>query len=171
MSQASQQSTETAAPSLEGLSLRPATSGDQAFLFHLYTSTRLEEIQSWGWAIEHQQSFLRMQFDARRGAYQAEHPAAVESIVLAAGIPAGVIRVDRNPSEIRLVDIALLPEYRNRGLGSLVIVDLLRQAAEAQVPVRLSVARENRAKHLYERLEFTVLREDAMYFEMEYLAG
>ena len=171
MSQTSQQPVEVPARSPEGLSLRPVSAppdalSDQAFLFDVYASTRREEMQSWGWPAEQQKIFLRMQFEARRRAYQAEYPAAVECILLAAGIPAGVIQIFRSPSEIRLVDIALLPEYRNRGLGTRLISDLLREAEDAQVPLSLSVTRENRAKRLYERLGLRVIREDAMYFEM-----
>ena len=37
---------------------------------------------------------------------------------MADGEPAGRLYVDRLPAEIRIVDIALLPAYRGRGLGT-----------------------------------------------------
>ena len=155
---------EASAPLLDTFSLRPAADDDGQFLYRLYKSTRVGEMQAWGWPAEQQDMFLKMQFDARRRAYQAEFPVAEESIVLIGDAPVGALRINQTAEELRLIDIALLPEFRNRGLGGRLIARLI----ESDVPVALSVARENPAKRLYERMGFVVEREDAMYFEMRY---
>jgi ribosomal protein S18 acetylase RimI-like enzyme len=82
-------------------------------------------------------------------------------------LPAGSLIIFRGPGEIRLVDIALLPEFRGRGLGGKVIRMLISEAADAGSALRLSVLRSNRAMHLYERLGFIAKGGDAMYCEME----
>ena len=58
--------------------------------------------------------------------------------------------------EIRLVDIALLPEYRNAGLGAALVEWVQAQARAAGKAVRLHVRPDNRACRLYERLGFTL---------------
>lgn len=150
------------------VSLRPASANDEAFVRQVYASTRQEEMQSWGWTAEQQQHFVRMQFDARRSAYAATYPVSVECVILDADVPAGSITVSRSSAEIRLVDIALLPEHRSRGIGTILLSMLTRESMSSDIPVRLSVVRGNPAYHLYERLGFVVTDAGPMYLEMEY---
>ena len=139
------------------ISLRVAVAADETVLFDVYASARCEEVQAWGWTPEQQRIFLRMQFDARRRSYRAEWPEAVESIVLEDDTPVGGMMVARSSAELRLLDIAVLSQHRNRGLGSRLILDLIHAAAEAKLPLRLSVAKWNTVQahdrhlaHLYD---------------------
>jgi ribosomal protein S18 acetylase RimI-like enzyme len=150
-------------------SLRPATVNDDDLLLHVYASTRQDEMASWGWSAVQQSSFIRMQYDARKRGYATTYPSAENSIISMGDVPAGSIIIFRGPSEIRLVDIALLPEFRGRGLGGEVIRMLISEAADAGCALRLSVLRSNRATHLYERLGFISRGGDEMYCEMERL--
>jgi ribosomal protein S18 acetylase RimI-like enzyme len=61
---------------------------------------------------------------------------------------------------ICLVDIALLPPFRGRGIGRQLIAELLERGARAGQAVRLSVARGNRAMGLYRRLGFLEVADD-----------
>jgi ribosomal protein S18 acetylase RimI-like enzyme len=57
--------------------------------------------------------------------------------------------------------IAVYPEFRGAGVGSLLLGALLAHASAAGVPgVSLSVARSNRARHLYLRYGFAVVGGD-----------
>jgi ribosomal protein S18 acetylase RimI-like enzyme len=147
--------------------LRPATVNDTDFLFHVYANTRKDEMSSWGWSAAQQSSFLRMQFDARQRGYAATYPSAENSIISIGDLPAGSLIIFRGPSEIRLMDVALLPQFRGRGLGGEVIRMLISEAANARSALRLSVLRSNRARQLYERLGFIAKGGDEMYCEME----
>ncbi len=122
---------------------------------------------SWGWSDAQRSSFLRMQYEVRARGYSASYPSAETSVILFGDAPAGCLILSRCPGEIRLVDIALLPQFRNRGLGESLIRMLLSEAASSNSAVRLSVLRGNRAAHLYERLGFGATGGDAMYCEME----
>ena len=51
--------------------------------------------------------------------------------------------VERNSTKHRGVDIALLREYRSGGIGTMLIEELLEEAAKAGKPFRISVARNN----------------------------
>ncbi len=150
------------------LSERLVSGEDGEFLFQVYAATRAEEVAAWGWPPAQQESFLRMQFQARRQSYAAAYAGAIGSILLANGVPAGSAIVWRGAAEIRLVDIALLPEFRNRGLGTEWMVRLIREARAAGLPLRLSVFRGNRAAQLYERLGFVTAAAGSMYIEMEH---
>ncbi len=108
-----------------------------------------------------------MQYNARKQGYAASFPGAAHSILLDTGRPAGSMIVFRSSSQMRLIDIALLPEYRGHGIGGQIISDLIREAGNLKLPLRLSVACGNPAIHLYRRLGFVSLGSDAMYIEME----
>jgi ribosomal protein S18 acetylase RimI-like enzyme len=150
------------------ISLRPASRDDEDFSWKVYASTRADEVAAWGWTPQQQEAFLRMQFRARRLSYSASYPDAEESILVDGEASIGIMIVSRAPSELRLVDIALLPEFRGRGFGAQVLSGLVRQAEAAELPLRLSVANGNPAFRLYQRLGFVSIGGDAMYIEMEY---
>ena len=153
------------------LSCRAVTASDAGLLYEIYASTRRSEVEAFGWPPARQEAFLRMQFDVRRRAYEAVHPAAEYNIVVLDSVPVGSMIVARDPAAIHLVDIALFPEFRNRGLGAQLVSDLIRQAAASGLAVHLSVMRGNPAIHLYFRLGFVVTSEDAMYLEMKHDPG
>ena len=150
------------------MSLRLVTGEDREYLFQLYASTRQEEMASWGWDATQQAGFIRMQFEARQRGYAAAYPTAKESLIFVADVLVGAMIVFQDSREIRLVDIALLPDARNRGIGTHVIGMLISESTCLKIPLRLSVLKGNRAIHLYERLGFTVKTGDEMYYEMEY---
>ena len=67
-----------------------------------------------------------------------------------------------------MVDIALLPPYRNAGIGSAIRRDLLAAAAVAHQPVRIPVEKVNLALRLYERLGFAPIEDKGVYLFMEW---
>ena len=157
-----------AAPSL---ALRPVMPDDEQFLYELYRSTRADEMDAWGWDSAQQDAFLRMQFRAQQHAYEAEDGQNETKIILFEGRPVGRLIVARTDDEILLVDIALLTEYRSKGLGTVFIKDLFDEATRAGKPVRLHVLKTNRAMRLYERLGFKTTGESGMHFQMEWTPG
>jgi ribosomal protein S18 acetylase RimI-like enzyme len=82
--------------------------------------------------------------------------------------PAGRLLVAEEEDEFRVVDIAVLTEYRNRGIGTYTLKASIQRAKESGKPIRLSVLRGNdAAARLYGRLGFVPFREDAVFVEME----
>ena len=149
------------------LSDRPAAAEDEDFLFRVYASTRVQELAALGWPAAQLDAFLRMQYNLRKQSYSA-YAGAAYSILLSGGSPAGSAIVWRGGHEIRLVDIALLPEFRNCGAGTEWISRLIRESRQAGVPLRLSVVAANPARRLYERLGFVAQSAGSMYIEMEH---
>jgi ribosomal protein S18 acetylase RimI-like enzyme len=155
--------------------LRPARKEDDEFLFSLYASANEETLGFVDWESEAIQKLLRMQYrlqQAHYGRYSAETEVA---IVVLDGEPIGRFDTQRSSAGFRLIDIALLPTHRGRGMGRRLIQDLLALARVEGKPVRLQVKRGNRAAHLYARLGFKRVSESSeapeaeIYYEMEWL--
>jgi ribosomal protein S18 acetylase RimI-like enzyme len=139
------------------------------FLLRVYHSTREEELAMIvDWSAEQKDAFIRQQFDAQHAWYQEHYVGAVFQVILADGVPAGRFYVHRRPKEIRLVDIAFLPEFRGGGLGSSILRDLLAEGKEAGKPVTIHVEIYNPAMRLYERLGFRPIEERGPYRLMEW---
>jgi len=150
------------------LALRPATGEDAAFLLQVYKSSRGEDLRELGWDESRIAEFLEMQYQAQRTFDDQDYAQAKDQVILSAGERAGRLLVDSRENEIRCVDLALLPEFRNRGLGTLLLHRLQREAAEANKPLRLQVMRFSRAVSLFERLGFVRTSETGTHFQMEW---
>jgi ribosomal protein S18 acetylase RimI-like enzyme len=148
------------------ISFRPIEAGDFEFLYLVYASTRsdIEQVQ---WPEELKQQFLRMQFLAQHTHYQQHYEKAQFQIVLQDNRPVGRLYVDHRPDELRIIDIALLPEHRRQGIGRSIMADLLAEATRQGKPVRIHVERFNPALALYERLGFQKIGDTGVYFLME----
>lgn len=82
-------------------------------------------------------------------------------IIEVAGVRVGCLRCAPGEDHLRLVRLALLPEWQGRGIGSAVLRLVIQRAAALSVPVRLRVMINNPARRLYERFGFTVYQTDA----------
>ncbi len=109
-----------------------------------------------------------MQFDLQRRQYVDGYPAAEHQIIVRDGQPIGRIFIDPGGKEMTLVDIALLPDFRNLGIGGRLIARLLERATVLGKVVRLHVLKTNPARRLYERHGFVVVRDEGMYDQMLY---
>src|SRR5690242_1979696 len=151
------------------ISLREATPADEAFLLELYASTRNDELAALGWDDNQKQAFIKMQFVVR----ERTHRRADDRIIVLHERPIGRLMVDRNDATILLRDIALLPEYRNAGIGSSLIRDLMREASAVSKPIELHVVALSPAVRLYERLGFCRSESEgayqAAYLEMKWV--
>jgi len=152
-------------PEKLNLSLRDVTPDDQQFLFEVYASTRIDELQGTDWTDDQKLAFIRMQFLVR----ERSQPRVDDRIILLNGQPIGRMMLDRSEAAIVLRDIAVLTEYRNAGVGSRLIQDLLDEAAVAGKPVQLHVVASSPAVRLYERLGFCRTAEESAYLEMKWL--
>lgn len=152
----------------EGLQLRPVTEADRPFLFLVYAATREDELAGVGWSAEQRESFLRQQFEAQDRHYREHYPGARLCVVERADEPIGRLYVSRWPEEIRIMDIALLPEHRGRGIGSDLLSGLLAEGAASGRRVTIHVEAFNPARRLYERLGFRPAGEHGVYIFMEW---
>jgi ribosomal protein S18 acetylase RimI-like enzyme len=151
---------------IPSIALRAASEQDLAFLFRIYASTREEELRPTGWSEEQKRAFLAMQFDAQHRYYHEHFPAARFDVIEVEGDPAGRFYVHRSDDEIRVIDIALLPEYRGAGIGGTLLRELQAEAASQSRPIIIHVEQSNPAIRLYSRLAFQPTTDHGVYKEM-----
>jgi len=127
----------------------------------------MPELAGIDWPQESVATFIRMQFDAQTRHYATIHPDANHSIITVEGEPAGRLIVDRSDSEIRIVDIALLPRFRRVGIGTTLVRRLLDEADARGLAIRCHVAVGNDARRFWEQLGLRAANHDDAYIEME----
>jgi len=150
-----------------GLRLRPATDGDRAFLFELYASTREQELTATGWPDAAKQAFLEQQFAAQDEHYRRHYAGSDFLVVEFGSVPVGRLYLARWAHEHRIVDIALGPEWRAKGLGEAILRDVIGEAQAAGRSVSIHIERMNRALSLYARLGFRLVEDKGVYLLLE----
>jgi ribosomal protein S18 acetylase RimI-like enzyme len=155
--------------SLGVVRLRPEQEGDNDFRFALFCETRAADFAMLSLAPAALEQLLGIQFKAQTASYRAGFPTARFDIIEFDGQSVGRIVVDRRSDHLHIVDQAITPAQRNRGLGGAIMRALMQEAAEAGKSVRLKVAAANQgAIRLYLRLGFAPIVQEPLYFEMEW---
>jgi GNAT superfamily N-acetyltransferase len=149
------------------IALRPVRAGDEEFLYGVYASTRQEELAQIGWSEPQKETFLRQQFESQSRYYRENYRGATFDVILSGGRPAGRLYVARWQEELRIVDIALLPGYRGKGIGTYLLNALISESEETGKPLSIHVERFNPALRLYERLGFRTVADKGVYLLME----
>jgi ribosomal protein S18 acetylase RimI-like enzyme len=121
------------------------------------------------WKDEQRRAFLLRQYELRRFHYLRYHSGAAYLLIRRDGNPIGRIAIHRREDEIRIMDIALIPEYRGMGIGSQLLDELLVEASFENTPVTLHVERHNRAAGLYQRLGFRVIEDGEVYLFLKWV--
>ena len=137
-----------------GITLRTVGPNDRDLLLRVYASTREEELRPVPWSDAEKETFLRSQFEAQDRWWHDNYEATSWDVIEVDGRPAGRLYVSRWPAEIRIVDIALLPEFRGRGVGETLLRRIIDEAAGSGRAVSIHVETSNPARRLYERLGF-----------------
>ena len=153
------------------VTLNPVTTEDEAFLYQVYAATRAEELAQVPWNEAQREAFLKMQFSAQQLHYRTYHPDSTHDIILLNSQPVGRLYVARSADGICLLDITILPEHRNKGIGTPLIKRLMDEAAEASQPLTIYVESFNPSRRLFERLGFSKIEEDGVNYLMQWRAG
>jgi len=147
--------------------LRIASEHDEPLLFELFCTARAPDFSACEPALG--QQLLQMQYRAQRNTYQAQFPLASRYVIEDdLEVPIGSLLYEDTPEAVRLIDIAILPAFRNRGIGTSIIEKLQQAALKKDVPVCLSVFRLNPARVLYLRLGFTETDGNELYQSMQW---
>jgi len=154
------------------LVLRPVTPDDDLFLLSVYDSTRTEELDQAEWQPGQREAFVRWQFDLQRQEYDRRFPEAEYYVIVINNEAAGRIWIGEDQRQMRLLDIALLPQFQNRGAGTALLRWLIERAKASGKPLRHMVFMLNQDAHrFYERLGFVVIEDLGAYRHMESKAG
>lgn len=91
-------------------------------------------------------------------------------IVEKESISIGMLQLFETDSAIEISEIQITSRYQGKGLGALIIVDILKRASLNKKKVTLSTGLKNtRALKLYENLGFVVTKTTDAKIYMEYL--
>ena len=154
------------------ITVRRALPEDRDFLFGLYCVTRGAEFALLPLPEEQKRHIILMQFTSQQNAYQAQFPGSDYLIVLQNDRPVGKIWIAQMEHEFHLVDIALLPQARNSGIGTVLIRQLQTEGRRAGKAVRSTVFRFNPGSlRFHQRLGFRIRAEDELQCYMEWTPG
>lgn len=151
----------------EKITLQPVQESDNEFLLKVYGSTREQEMAQVPWTAEQKQQFVRMQWEAQKNHYAAQHPNATHEIIFVEGAAVGRLYLDRSGDNFHILDITLLPEHRNRGVGSFLLHQIMVEAKEAGKPVTIYVETFNPSLRLFQRLGFTPIQQEGFHLLLQ----
>lgn len=146
------------------ISLRPVTDEDREFLCAVYSATRTAELAQVPWPDELKSRFLWQQFEAQDHEYRHAYPDGEFAVIELSGNPVGRLYLRRGASDTRIIDLAILPEFRGWGVGSRLLGDLTREADAAGRSLSIHVEALNAgARRLYELFGFELAEDKGVY--------
>ena len=154
----------------EAIRFRRTTPEDVPFLRHVYATTREDEMQRVPWSDEEKRAFLDMQFNAQKQHYERYYPQCEFLVIELEGEPVGRLYIDRGESDIEIVDIALVPEVRGRGIGKMLLEEILEEGRVTGKKIAIYVEHFNPARRLYDRLGFRHVDTNGVYDKLEWSA-
>lgn len=154
------------------LQLRPCAQPDLPFLRQLYGELRARELDQTGWPAEARTAFLDSQFSLQHRHFTTHYAAANFWMVEHHRAAIGRYYLLRDAKHFLVVDIALHPDWRGRGIGSTLLTWAQAQASEAGAcGIDLHVDVRNVDAHrLYTRLGFIETAREAPYIRMHWPA-
>ena len=149
------------------IALRPETPADEAFRLALFRASRGPGWDRVGLPPDMLTMIMAQQFHAQTQGYRATYPDARLEIVTVEAVAVGRLATWRGADAVHLVDIALTPEWRGRGVGTTILGGLMDEARALNLPLTLQVARDNlAAQRLYHRLAFAATAADEAHFTL-----
>ncbi len=139
------------------LSLRDEDEGDSALVRHLFETGLGAPLLACGLPPVAVDQLIAQQLVARHRDHDASHPLARHQILMDGPRPVGRLSVDRAGHPWYLVDLAVLPSARGRGLASELLARLQVEARAAGEAIELHVAADNPALRLYLRNDFVTV--------------
>ncbi|WP_211473878.1 GNAT family N-acetyltransferase [Collimonas humicola] len=154
-----------------GISLRPATAGDQPFLATLYRSAR-PDLQFIDGEPEFIETVIAQQYAAHTQGAGEEYPNAMHFVIEKTQAAVGALVVDFGHNEVRVIYIAFIAAARGFGYGKAVLRGVQQAASNVQCPVAVVVWHNNPgAKRIYLELGFQVEESELMADRMVWYPG
>jgi ribosomal protein S18 acetylase RimI-like enzyme len=148
--------------------LRAVTREDEPFLRELYRVTRIPEFATLALSEAQLSALCNAQFDAQAAGYRSTYPQAEHLLICSHEQPAGRLVRARDAEGLVLVDIALMPAFRRRGWGRLLLRALQDEARASAAPLRLHVEKSSPALAWYLRLGFAVSGEEGAHYALRW---
>jgi ribosomal protein S18 acetylase RimI-like enzyme len=137
-------------------SLKMATQEDYDFIYNL-NKTNMKDyvIETWGnWNENFQKDFF------------SRYLQTIEfQIIVIKNKSVGIVAFSRNKTSINIDEIQLLPEYQSRGIGTLILSDIIASAQKAKIEITIRVLKVNYiAQKFYDKLGFEKIGDTETHF-------
>ncbi len=149
------------------IELRPVEEKDNLFIEAVYRSTREDELKLTNWDESQKNAFIMMQSMAQMAEYNTKFPGATYQVIIYKKQDAGRFYTWETDAEIRLIDIALLPAFRGKGIGTFLLGELVKRSNKVKKKISLHVDPDNTAIQLYRRLGFIHIKNNGRHYYME----
>jgi ribosomal protein S18 acetylase RimI-like enzyme len=153
---------------IEGLEFKAISEEDMAFLLYLYSTTRWQEVLQAPWDDEQRHAFLKQQFDAQHFHYQKHYLDAEYLVIIKDNQNIGRIYIDSGEASIGIIDIALIPEFKYKGIGTQILKEIIKDAQMSGRKIDIHVESFNPAYQWYENLGFKQVEDRGVYQYMEW---
>jgi GNAT superfamily N-acetyltransferase len=134
--------------------LRPEVPSDFAFLQRLYIWLHWADLDALAWTADHKTAYLLSQFGQHMAHLAQNHADGDYRLIILGDEPIGRFYVDSVPSEIRLLALDLLPDFRGQGIGGKLLADLTDQAKASNRKITTQVDATGPALSWFERKGF-----------------
>ncbi|UGQ44988.1 GNAT family N-acetyltransferase [Massilia endophytica] len=152
------------------IEMRAAEPADQAFMEQLYALTRGDVSHMEGCDASTGALLLSLLYRARQSHFEKLYPYADLAIITEHELPIGRLYVNYSQDEIRIIDMSLLPECRNRGIGLGLLRSLQAQGVRMRVPLHVDVLLGSPAQRLLQRCGFVSQGSNGVYNAMSWQA-
>jgi ribosomal protein S18 acetylase RimI-like enzyme len=139
---------------------------DVPFSQGLYAQTRAAELANVAWTEEQKTAFCAQQFSAQHAHYETHYPNACFWLIRLGDTDIGRLYFEQTARELRLMEITIDAQHRNRGVGGAISGALLAHAMGEHIAMGLHVESFNPAKRLYERQGFRDVETRGIYVYM-----
>lgn len=136
------------------IGLRSATSADESFFRDLYADSRWPELAPTAWTDVEKRAFCDMQYALQDRHYRTHFPGAEALVIVVSDAPAGRLYRAESADTLNVLDIAIVPAMRGRGIGTRLMSAMQADAARDGKRIVLHVEDRNRSQDWYERLGF-----------------
>lgn len=141
----------------------PIAHSDELFLLALYATTRQDELATVPWNDEQKNAFLKMQFQAQHLHYTTKFPDASFQLLISDEQPIGRLYIAEFEEEIRILDLTLMPDFRNQKIGTNLLREILHEAEIKNKSVQIYLENYNPSQSLFAGLGFEVVSEEGLY--------
>lgn len=138
------------------LQYRKASESDLDFLLDLRMKTMNEHYANSSLPTDRESTLQRV-------LYQFEKA----NIILFNNEPIGLLKIDRSKDKIEVLQLQVEPSQQGKGLGKMILKEIIEEALSSHKSVVLSVLKTNKAQNLYSSLGFVIIDENEHSYIME----
>ncbi|AZA85017.1 N-acetyltransferase [Chryseobacterium lactis] len=131
------------------LTYQKATENDIDYLLDLRIKTMVPHYGDSGLPTDRETTLQRVLFEFEKA-----------NVIFLDHLPVGLLKINKEHDNIEVMQLQIDPNQQGKGLGRMILTDILEEASNKGKTVTLSVLKTNKAQHLYSSLGFKIVGED-----------